>query len=471
MANIPNFQKKFKVILKTDSNGAKDVPDYTTEVGLNRLVKGIARSLRVITAGFLIMGGLFAAAPANAEDIENIPDITAFSIGGIIRDGETPIEGVRITVAGESFEEVGITQADGRWAVSIPGKGDYTITLDTASLPEGASLRDASKTTKSVTVDVVNTVNVLFPLNDTTTVTTGPGAEESAGEVNLFLGRLIAGLNLGVLLAMAAIGLSLIYGTTALNNFAHGEMVTLGALLAFTFNKLMGLDLVLSALLTMVLVAASGWLQDASIWRPLRKRRVGLTQMMIVSIGLSLAVRYVFQIIYGGDTKVLSQGEIWDIFGIPTLAVNVISAGIAVVILLLVALFLTKTRIGKATRAVSDNPSLAAASGIDVEKIIRIVWIVAGALTGISGVMLGLFNQTSWDMGFSILLLLFAAVTLGGLGTAFGAAVGAMVVGLFVELSTLVIPSDLKFAGALIILILVLLVRPQGILGKAQRIG
>jgi branched-chain amino acid transport system permease protein len=85
--------------------------------------------------------------------------------------------------------------------------------------------------------------------------------------------------------------------------------------------------------------------------------------------------------------------------------------------------------------------------------------------------MLGLFNQTSWDMGFSILLLLFAAVTLGGLGTAFGAAVGAMVVGLFVELSTLVIPSDLKFAGALIVLILVLLVRPQGILGKAQRIG
>jgi branched-chain amino acid transport system permease protein len=85
--------------------------------------------------------------------------------------------------------------------------------------------------------------------------------------------------------------------------------------------------------------------------------------------------------------------------------------------------------------------------------------------------MLGLFLQASWDMGFSILLLMFAAVTLGGLGTAFGAAVGALVVGLFVELSTLVIPSDLKFAGALVVLILVLLVRPQGILGKAQRIG
>jgi branched-chain amino acid transport system permease protein len=413
---------------------------------------------------------LFSAVPASAED-GGTPDTSAFSIGGLIKDGETPIEGAALTVSGDGFEEVGVTGADGRWVVAIPGKGDYSVTLDVATLPEGASLRDASKATKEVTVDVVNTVNVIFALNDTTTGTGGAGAEVPRAETNVFLGRLIAGLNLGVLLAMAAIGLSLIYGTTALNNFAHGEMVTLGALLTFTLNKLMGIDLIIAAIITMLLVSASGWLQDAAIWRPLRKKRVGLTQMMIVSIGLSLAVRYIFQIIYGGDTKVISQGEIWDVFGVPTQAVNVISAGIAVIILLLVALFLTKTRLGKATRAVSDNASLAAATGIDVEKIIRIVWVVAGALTGISGVMLGLFLQGSWDMGFSILLLLFAAVTLGGLGTAFGAAVGAMVVGLFVEMSTLVIPSDLKFAGALIVLILVLLVRPQGILGKAQRIG
>jgi branched-chain amino acid transport system permease protein len=374
-------------------------------------------------------------------------------------------------VSGDGFEEVGVTGTDGRWVVAIPGKGVYSVTLDVATLPEGASLRDGGAATKEVTVDVVNTVNVIFGLTNTTSVTGGSGTDTPRAETNVFLGRLIAGLILGVLLAMAAIGLSLIYGTTALNNFAHGEMVTLGALLTFTLNKLMGIDLIIAAVITMLLVAGSGWLQDAAIWRPLRKKRVGLTQMMIVSIGLSLAVRYIYQIIYGGDTKVISQGEIWDVFGVPTQAVNVISAGIAVVILLLVALFLTKTRVGKATRAVSDNASLAAATGIDVEKIIRIVWVVAGALTGISGVMLGLFLQGSWDMGFSILLLLFAAVTLGGLGTAFGAAVGAMVIGLFVEMSTLVIPADLKFAGALIVLILVLLVRPQGILGKAQRIG
>jgi branched-chain amino acid transport system permease protein len=413
---------------------------------------------------------LFSAVPASAED-GGTPDTSAFSIGGLIKDGETPIEGAALTVSGDGFEEVGVTGADGRWVVAIPGKGVYSVALDVATLPEGASLRDGGAATKEVTVDVVNTVNVIFGLTNTTSVTGGSGTDTPRAETNVFLGRLIAGLILGVLLAMAAIGLSLIYGTTALNNFAHGEMVTLGALLTFTLNKLMGIDLIIAAVITMVLVAGSGWLQDAAIWRPLRKKRVGLTQMMIVSIGLSLAVRYIYQIIYGGDTKVISQGEIWDVFGVPTQAVNVISAGIAVVILLLVALFLTKTRVGKATRAVSDNASLAAATGIDVEKIIRIVWVVAGALTGISGVMLGLFLQGSWDMGFSILLLLFAAVTLGGLGTAFGAAVGAMVIGLFVEMSTLLIPADLKFAGALIVLILVLLVRPQGILGKAQRIG
>ncbi len=443
-----------------------------TEVGLSQLLITAAKKLTVALGLFTFLLGLLVPSSALAVEGEPVPDSNAFSIGGIIKDGDVVLEGIEISVLGaDGFEAVGTTGADGRWSVPVPGKGEYQVTLRVETLPAGASLRDPDRSQKTVKIDVVNTVNVLFPLNDTTTPAVKPGEKPANAETNVFLGRLIAGVNLGILLAMAAIGLSLIYGTTALNNFAHGEMVTLGALLAFTFNKILGMDLLLAAVLTTLIVAASGWFQDAAIWRPLRKRRVGLTQMMIVSIGLSLVVRYIYQIIYGGDTKVLSQGEIWDIFGVPTQAVNVISAGVGVVILLLVAAFLTKTRLGKATRAVADNASLAAATGIDVERIIRIVWVIAGALTGISGVMLGLFLQASWDMGFSILLLMFAAVTLGGLGTAFGATVGALVIGVFVEMSTLVIPTDLKFAGALVVMILVLLIRPQGILGKAQRIG
>ncbi|MEP6478194.1 MAG: branched-chain amino acid ABC transporter permease, partial [Rhodoglobus sp.] len=151
---------------------------------------------------------------------------------------------------------------------------------------------------------------------------------------------------------------------------------------------------------------------------------------------------------------------------------DLLSMGISVVVLLAVAFFLLRTRLGKATRAVSDNPSLASASGIDVDRVIRIVWVIGGALAGLSGILFAFYRPgVSWDMGFQILLLIFAAVTLGGLGTAFGALVGSLVVGFFIEISTLWIPSDMKFVGALVILILVLLVRPQGILGRKERIG
>ena len=144
---------------------------------------------------------------------------------------------------------------------------------------------------------------------------------------------------------------------------------------------------------------------------------------------------------------------------------------IAVIVLLVVAFALLRTRLGKATRAVADNPALAAASGIDVDRVIRLVWIAGAMLAGLAGVLLGIAQGVNFQLGFQILLLMFAAVTLGGLGTAFGALVGSIVVGLFVTVSTLVIPTELKSVGALGILIVILLVRPQGILGRAQRVG
>ena len=145
---------------------------------------------------------------------------------------------------------------------------------------------------------------------------------------------------------------------------------------------------------------------------------------------------------------------------------------ISAVILGLVGFALLRTRVGRATRAVSDNPALAAASGIGVERVIRIVWTGAAGLAALGGVLVGLyFQSTAWNMGGTVLLLMFAAVTLGGLGTAWGALAGSLVIGVVAEMSSLVIPSDMKYAGALLILILVLLVRPQGILGRRDRIG
>jgi branched-chain amino acid transport system permease protein len=144
---------------------------------------------------------------------------------------------------------------------------------------------------------------------------------------------------------------------------------------------------------------------------------------------------------------------------------------IGVLLIGLTTAWLLKSKLGKASRAVADNPALAAASGIDVERVINVVWILGAVLAGYAGVMMGLNQGVQFIMGSDTLLLIFAAVTLGGLGTAFGAIVGSMIVGLFIQLSTLIIPTELKYVGALAVLIIILLVRPQGIMGRKERIG
>jgi branched-chain amino acid transport system permease protein len=198
--------------------------------------------------------------------------------------------------------------------------------------------------------------------------------------------------------------------------------------------------------------------------------------MMIVTIGMSLAAQYLYQYFIGaGTVKVVVRTFDTTSFGPVTLTnMSLLAMGISIVAIAAVGYVLLRTRIGRATRAVSDNPALAAASGIDVDRIIRLVWTASAALAGLSGILYALVvsNGIRWDTGMQILLLLFAAVTLGGLGTAFGALVGSLVIGLVVELAgPLGAPGDLKYAVALGILILLLMVRPQGLLGRAERVG
>ncbi|CAH0233601.1 branched-chain amino acid ABC transporter permease [Microbacterium sp. Bi128] len=414
---------------------------------------------------------LLLAAPASAQTTPTpaatpgTGDIsTQFTIGGIIQADGEPVEGVEIAVEGSGFSEIGTTRSDGRWSVSVPGPGSYTATLQVDTLPDGVAPRDPDNVSRDVTVGTTNTVNVLFP--------TGEGTTATGSIWDTLFSRFIYGLNFGLLLALAAIGISLIFGTTGVNNFAHGEMLTFGAIIFYVFTS-MGWNLLLAVLLTVALSAALGWTQDAVLFKPLRKRGVGLVQVLIVTIGLSIVLRYLYLYFFDGGTRNIDTGitENVTIGPVTITLTSLISMGVSVVMLAAVAYFLTRTRIGKATRAVSDNASLAAASGINVDRVIRIVWVLAGALTGLSGVLYGLYRGVTWDMGFAILLLLFAAVTLGGLGSAFGALVGSLIIGIITELSTIVIPPDLRYAVALIVLIGVLLFRPQGVLGRKERIG
>jgi len=404
---------------------------------------------------------LFAGVSAKAADD---PSTYAYSIAGTILNNDVEVPDVKITASLDDFTGSATTNEWGEWEIRVPVQGIYKVELDVTTLPAGVNMTEKGGEVSEADLTQTDFAAVLFSLGESTV--------QAQSFSDQLLVRVWSGLNFGLLLAIAAIGISLIFGTTGLNNFAHGEMVTLGALFMWVFYQGFGLNIIVAALGAVVVVAVFGWAQDAGLWKPLRKRRMGLNQMMIVSIGFSIVARYILLLVFGGDTKDIGGGgNIVQLGPIYTSDIALVSLVICVIILAGVALFLTRTRIGKATRAVSDNPSLAAATGIDVERIIRIVWIVAAALTGLAGVLYGLQFQANWLTGFDILLLLFAAVTLGGLGTALGATVGALIIGMVVEVSSMFIPNELKYAAALVVLIVILIVRPQGVLGKKQRIG
>jgi branched-chain amino acid transport system permease protein len=385
--------------------------------------------------------------------------------GTLTTNASGPIEGVTITVETPSGEEVDSVETDeaGRFAIDLPGPGDYVVSLDAESLPEGVSVGSAGDS-RTVTVDTGRRLPVNFGLTD--------GTSGGSGRI-LAIQLFVDGLRFGLLIAMAAVGLSLIFGTTGLTNFAHGEMVTLGAVVAFYFNR-DGVPLIVAALIAVVVGGLVGAANELGLWRPLRRRGTGLVAALVVSIGLSLAARYTIQTFYGGRSNAYIdyQSQRARDYGLLTLTDrDLYSIILSVIVLVAVAVMLQRTKIGKAMRAVADNRDLAASSGIDVNRVILVVWVLGGALAALGGVLLGLSDQVQWDMGFRLLLLMFAGVTLGGLGTAYGALLGSVIVGVFVQMSTLVIPDDMKYVGGLLLLIVILIIRPQGILGSRARIG
>lgn len=432
----------------------------------------------VVTVLLGLAGAAHAQTDEGTTDTTDTSVATGTEVRGTLKttgdDGEEILlEGVELVVTAADGTEIGSTVSDasGNWRLDLPGAGEYRTLLVEDTLPEGVTLRNPDSNPLAFRVNDGDSRPNLFPM-------AGGSGDASANNSIRALQLAVDGAKLGLLIAMCAIGLSLIYGTTGLTNFAHGEMVTFGAMTAYLFH-MTGVfgwqtSLVVAGVFATLLGGLGGFLFNEGVWRPLRNRGASLISALVVSIGFAILLRYVLLYVFGGRDRFYRDYRIqqrWDFGWFELAPKDVVIIVLSVLVLVGVGSALQFTRIGKAMRAVADNRDLAASSGIDVERVIRWVWVSGSALAALGGVLFASTEAVGWEMGFRILLLMFAGVTLGGLGTAYGALFGSLIVGVFIQTSTLVIPSDMKNVGALLMLVIVLLVRPQGLLGRAERIG
>ena len=298
------------------------------------------------------------------------------------------------------------------------------------------------------------------------------------------------GLLLGIIISVASVALSLLYGVTRIVNFAHGEIIALGAIMTLFFSNPidskilfldrfapLGMNFSISIEIAILICGIFGGLLEIFLFRPLRKSEVGNIAVLVVTIGLSIFFRHLYLLFATGRVQnfplELERRQTYLFFDMTPRNFQVLIAGL--VVMIFIGLFLSYTKIGKAMRAVRDSNELANVSGINSDNIILFTWIASSMLAGLAGIFQAIINDVRYNMGFLILLLIFAGTVLGGIGTSFGAMVGGLLIGIFVQVSV-ALPfmeghTEAKNAVALAIMILILLFRPQGIFGQKERIS
>ncbi len=298
------------------------------------------------------------------------------------------------------------------------------------------------------------------------------------------------GLLLGIIISVASVALSLLYGVTRIVNFAHGEIIALGAIMTLFFSNPidskilfldrfapLGMNFSISILIAILICGIFGGLLEIFLFRPLRKSEVGNIAVLVVTIGLSIFFRHLYLLFATGRVQnfplELERRQTYLFFDMTPRNFQVLIAGL--IVMIFIGLFLSYTKIGKAMRAVRDSNELANVSGINSDNIILFTWIASSMLAGLAGIFQAIINDVRYNMGFLILLLIFAGTVLGGIGTSFGAMVGGLLIGIFVQVSV-ALPfmeghTEAKNAVALAIMILILLFRPQGIFGQKERIS
>jgi len=292
----------------------------------------------------------------------------------------------------------------------------------------------------------------------------------------MFMQLLANGLVTGSVIALAAAGISIVYGILRLVNFAYGDYMTFGAFTGIFFNVKLGLPIVLAAVLAMAGTALLSVAFEFVLWRPLRAKSAGFMSLFLVSVGLALVLRYVIYLVAGPQprTYAVDPYKVYVIGSARLSGAQGIAIVVAAVGIVLVGLLIAGTGVGRMMRALADDLPLAAVAGVRTGRVILVAWIVSGLLAGLAGVLAGLV-QTSFDpqLGFTLLLPIFAAVVVGGIGNVYGALAGGLALGLAMELSTWTeiaggVNPTYKPVVAFAALVLVLLLRPQGLFGRAR---
>jgi branched-subunit amino acid ABC-type transport system permease component len=276
------------------------------------------------------------------------------------------------------------------------------------------------------------------------------------------------GLVTGIIIALPALAVTLLFGVLKFANFAIGAMMTVAAYMVYALNADLGWPLLPATAAVAVVFGVLCILMDLLTFRPLRERG-GLT-LMVASLGLGFVLENVARLAYGNSARSFAL-ELARPFRFMDIRMNreqMIAMLVATLAMAIMYVLLTRMPIGRAMRAVADNPSLAQVRGIDSAAIIRWTWFIAGMLLAVGGVLIGMDRAIEPPMGSSYLIPVFSAAILGGLGSPLGAFVGALLIGIVSEMATLVIPPNYRIGIPLCVIAAILIFRPQGLFGQAH---
>ena len=288
--------------------------------------------------------------------------------------------------------------------------------------------------------------------------------------MEMFLTYTISGIVLGSVYALTAVGYSIVYGVLELVNFAHGTVFMVGAFLMYIFCTLLGLPMLVSAVLAILSTGLIGILYERIALRPLRLKNLPKFCFLICTIGVSIVLENILFVTLGSEARLfptIAEGKYFPVLGVNLSVVQLLIMAATVVLMLALVIFLRRSPVGMAMRATAQNRTATELMGISVDMIVSLTFFLGSALAAISGIFYCMaYRSVSTGIGAQITQKTFASTVLGGIGEISGAVIGGLILGLTESYTSGYIGCEYRDIAAFIVLILALLIRPYGLMGK-----